>query len=61
MIDWRVSSTSRVSEIRALKHSTAASNGSSKDKSSMMTLRRGELIMVSRGISRIQEVMQLSS
>lgn len=60
-MDCRVSSTSRVSEMRTLKHSTAASKGSSWDRSSTMTLSRGELIMESSGISRIHEVTQLRS
>jgi hypothetical protein len=60
-MELRVSSTSLVSAIRALIHSTAASNGSSRERSSMTIFRRGELMMASRGISRIQEVIQLSN
>jgi hypothetical protein len=62
-MDGIVSSTSRVSAINALMHSTAASNASlsSSSRSSTMILRRGELIIASSGISRIQEVMQFSS
>jgi hypothetical protein len=56
-MELRVSSTSLVSARRALRHSTAASKGSSCERPSKMIFSRAELIIASRGISRIHDVM----